>query len=1018
MITWNSTDRSVRTSVRLAAAVLALLLGGAPAAIAQTWGSVDLPGGVTAARRVLALGTETRTDSAFLVDFIRTFHKFGDVDSKALDRFERYFRYVQQLQGALAVWRDGVVLGSERLRGPARDRWRTVAELMGLRLREVKNRPVLEVDRGEDATQRIAWLKALGVDVPTLAAQLNKGDKVALAIPTDPLPLPLPAVWPALLGQGGPPDVVKLGASHKPALIYVGLMSLDSETLAWVGRHPEALDLNDDAAGTFAAFGRSVRVRGNLIDVPGGAAFAPVWVERVDRRLDEPGDFIHRLLTRDDGRLAFLYDTVDHLSPALQTALFEGATSTHDRQEALDRQYRWFRDVAPAWKVGVRPFFRPDTDPSLVYALLDIASDGTVGPPWWPRLLEKVTEDDDWPERPLREIAERKATLTWVLQWLVDAKDATPRLRLLQFAQRRFKTAARAQAGAVETALRAHERMPALAIALERMGVADPAVYAAVANAAMRVTTSGDAGAVDGRLRIWQSALGVLEQVMRWRSVAPEARDALLTGLARTVPAEGGWAPGAVGRWVVEAVMPAIGTAPAGDRRFETGLFAAWLTGDRAASRTFTWEGLEYRIDRIGPVVRDASAVRAAAKGPTLESLQVLVGVRQEMAAGVKALDRARDIAARLQGIRKTLMDLRNDEKKPLYDTHDLDDAARSIAKIKNAKDLSKVGRQVDKVLDAIDLVSAHVLPAVDYALAASPTPQPQLFSDSALRHAVIAVPTAPAHEWRRAAWAQPVTGAVASGGSAIQGALLTLDAALADGQLRRAAAADGGLPPAEGTFNPADRDAMLQRLLLHASHEALEAAGQQVLEAAVRGRERWTQLTRTRSAANEASLRAVIGETRANLVLWLEAQKRFDAIDEILLPTERVYLGADGPLPPGIAVASTVIDGCFCLRTPPRRPVWEWVGRGDSGHLSLMGADLQVRLIEALSSRKLPLYLVDATLPMALQDTLDRVGQFSPEDWEALAVSRFIPDARVDDYLLTLVSEGILASPKPGGQQ
>ncbi|MCC6988260.1 MAG: hypothetical protein IT181_04640, partial [Acidobacteria bacterium] len=284
---------------------LAVAHPSAARAQAPVWGEIELPGGVTAARQVLNLGTETRTQSAFLVDFIRTFHQFGDVDSTAIQGFEHYLRYVQELRAGLAAWPDGLQLGTEKVQNRNRDRWRAVAELLALRLREVKNRPVLELDKDDEAQARVVWLKALGIDPAALVKRLNANERVRLAVAVDPLPLPLPGIWPALLDQQGRVDVVQLGASHRPALLYMGLMSLDAETLAFFGSHPEAFDLDMAEAGTFAAFGRSLHVRGGRIQVPGGAAYAPVWVQLVDRRIDEAVPFVRRLLSRDDGRLAF-----------------------------------------------------------------------------------------------------------------------------------------------------------------------------------------------------------------------------------------------------------------------------------------------------------------------------------------------------------------------------------------------------------------------------------------------------------------------------------------------------------------------------------------------------------------------------------------------------------------------------------------------------------------------------------------------------------------------------------------
>lgn len=192
----------------------------------------------------------------------------------------------------LAAWPEGLHLGSERLRGQARDRWRGAAGVLALRLREVKNRPVLEVDRDDVVKPRVGWLAALGIDVMRLARQLNAGERVRVTIPADVLPLPLPGLWPALLEREGAPDIVRLGASHRPALLYAGLMSLDSETLAYFAANPKVLDLDTHEAGVFAAFGRSIHVRGGRLELPGGGAYVPIWTHLVDRRPEQPVDFM------------------------------------------------------------------------------------------------------------------------------------------------------------------------------------------------------------------------------------------------------------------------------------------------------------------------------------------------------------------------------------------------------------------------------------------------------------------------------------------------------------------------------------------------------------------------------------------------------------------------------------------------------------------------------------------------------------------------------------------------------
>lgn len=1013
--------RSHRPARRVASLALVASLAAPTAARAQAWGEIELPGGVTAARQVLGLGTETRTPSAFLVDFVRTFHQFGDVDSAAVERFERYLRYVQEVRTVLTGWRDGLELGSDRLRGVQRERWRHLAETLGLRLREVKNRPVVDLDRDEQAAERVAWLKALGVDAAQLAQQLNKGERVRVAVATDVLPLPLPGVWPALLDRPGAPDLVRLGTGHRTALIYVGLMALDAETLAFVAANPKVLDLDATESGTFAAFARSLRVKGSRVEPPGGAAFSPVWVQLVDRRLEEPVEFIRRLLAKDDGRLAFLYDTVAQLEPRLQTALFDGAERTGPRVETFERHYRWFREVDPAWKVGTRPFFRPAIDPSTVLALLDIGPDGRIGPDWWPDVLEKVAGEGGWPDRPLREIHSRRAGLTWALSWIFDGQAPEARFRLLRFAQRRFAVVPRAAAGPVETALRGFDRMPALLLALERMGVELPAVFAEVASAAMQLTLAGDIDTAGPKLREWQAAAAVLEQILRRRAVPASVRDGLLQSLAKAVPPGDTLPAGAVATWVAEQLAPALGAPEADAKDFEKTAIGRWLAPADQPVRTLVWEGLDYRIDRVGPVVRDAVAVRVAAKGPTLGHLDALVRVRRAMLAGVTTVERAHALAAQLEPIRAALLLVRDEKNKPRYDTDDLQDVARTLARVKRPRDLDRVAKQAPKLDYTFDVVSAHVLPALAYALAAAPTPQPQIYADAADRHLVTASATLTPEQWRRSAWMRPATGTLPTGASGVLGSLLALDTALNDGQLRRLAVADATAPPVEGRFTPQDRAAWVDRLLYASPFEDVESVAAQITEGLAIGKRRWSEVVASALSQRpvaETALTPLLGATRTNLVLWLAEHRRVEAAAELVVPSEYLRLGIAGgvTLPSAAGPAAGAFDGCLCLRPPFARPIEHWLGRGDSGHLSILTTDLVIRVVTALAELKLPSVLTELVLPFAVQDVVDRVSQFSPEDWEALAVARFIPKERVEEYVLALVAEGVLAPPTASG--
>ena len=87
----------------------------------------------------------------------------------------------------------------------------------------------------------------------------------------------------------------------------------------------------------------------------------------------------------------------------------------------------------------------------------------------------------------------------------------------------------------MDIALRARKDMPALALALERMNVRDPALVVALASAARRLTLAGTYEQVAPGLRRWQGALALVER-MHLSAAWPSAR---LAPLLKSLAADG-----------------------------------------------------------------------------------------------------------------------------------------------------------------------------------------------------------------------------------------------------------------------------------------------------------------------------------------------------------------------------------------------------------------------------------------------------------------------------------------------
>ena len=123
------------------------------------------------------------------------------------------------------------------------------------------------------------------------------------------------------------------------AWFYYGAMGLDDETRAWFRARPHRLLRIGAQVGAFAAFGPSLRVRGERVASPGGPAADPVWKALVGASPADADAFVDKLLGARAGRLAWLYDTVSRLDAGMQRHLLDGDGAL-DRHASPRRRLR------------------------------------------------------------------------------------------------------------------------------------------------------------------------------------------------------------------------------------------------------------------------------------------------------------------------------------------------------------------------------------------------------------------------------------------------------------------------------------------------------------------------------------------------------------------------------------------------------------------------------------------------------------------------------------------------------
>jgi hypothetical protein len=1014
----------IRTLAVLFIAVVGAASGAAAHEVSDLWGEIQLVGGVAAARRAFSLGEPAgRTDAEWLMDAVQRFDGIG-VWAQTAERFDRFTQLLTTVRAGAARYPSGLRLLPPGAPKRDRDLLGDLLALMGLRVRDARDRVTVEVHDDPEYRRRAQWLLAAGVDVASLARRLNANESVPIRIDDTALPLPLPAFWktfdPKMLTAA---DLLR---DRSKAMLYAGLMTLDDETLLFLSTRPAILKaLYEGPSPVFAAFGRALRIRDGSVAAPGGATAEPLWRALVGRLSTEPDAFIRSLFEKDGGRVAYFYDTIDRLDPARQDFALGANLPAASRPAVFKALSGWFGSDS-SWDVRAKPFDRPyirsGPDPAYVLAIVDGDAQGMAGPVWLPMLLARITSNADWPSKPEQTSAAVKDTVasaSWVISWVFeDPDDAQARFRMLRYAQRRFAALDRSAIPDVEAALRAFRDMPALALALERMGVVDPAVVARVARGAHALTESGGREEAGPALVRWQSALALLEQIQRRLRLPPAEINPLIAALGDIGRLPAARVPDATVAWLIEQIYKRFipeGTPTALAESMAVDAFVS----DAAASRVrVTWEGLPYVLEPHRPVLRGVRAIREAFATPSIGDLLTLDAACARVTRGVKTLDDLKAGIVVLEAARPIVQRLPPRTADVPLLLADFDEIVKSLKRITKPGDVTRTGREAASLAIILRLVSDAVVQPLVYALAVTPTSQPPaVFAEAWQYHSLLApAELLPAPPWKPIAWQAPVSESKPGGGTLLRGSWLAVDMALADSRLPGVA---DRTTIAEGPV-PADRRAIVSTLPLYDGRSAADASALAAVVADLkRGRARVSEWARTpapRETMRVALRRAGVDAWRTNVVLWLLSKDPPAALAALTV-TETVNLGADGDLPAAWGAASYSLDGCWCFVAPPLRQRDDVRAFWAFGPSAAFSSDLPARLAELLEKIQLPASLVPALLPAATADWLAQTTVFAPNDWVGLTIwPKRLDAARVEGYLLRLIADGMLVAASGGG--
>ena len=844
-----------------------------------------------------------------------------------------------------------------------------------------------------------------------ISAMRNAGPGAAAVVP---LPL-TPGTWArAVFGRPIAPGALAEAIldDRRASLLYVGLGALDEETLEVLERAPTLVaTLARDHAAALAAFGRSVSIHDGAVRVPLPGESRAAWEALVGAPVTDPPRFLPLLLGRDHGRLAYLFDVLTQLDePHRRFAMGlpvppdqsdsrddgEGSAGSADRTDAtaaLLAAYQPVRTASPEWLADVHPFYRPAFD--LVDALrgLRVTADGRLRGPAsrdvWARVFGRRTV---LPARTPRTPGPSDIDAPWLLsQWLgASPRVASVRLGQIRLAQRLFGDGPASASAALEAAIDAAARYPALTLTLERLGFSEPAEYSAAAVVAAAVTSRASPRDGFATLSLFQGLLALVERA-RWAgSLDRDRAQALARSLLGRHPSSGVDYEAELIGWLSGTLLPALGAATgmeaaSGPERVVLAALAGVRRGASSeAPALVAWEGGAYRLDVGAGTLARLQKCRELVVSPSLAQALTLHQATEAVLRPHVSPEAVARMAAQLAGLGGVLPD----EGETAELRRSFERASRAVGRMRSGAAGPRPPAGMRRDLAALrNLVAADVLRWLVYVPSLGDPDGPVRLGGQVARRHRFDVPD-PSNDAAEPAWSLPRELVTADGGWHVRGSLLELDVALARLALRRL---DLDRIPLDPRLDDDARRRFAIAVALTRPDDLGDASRDRLAGALAAGRSRVTAATKEPGGLASIASAAGLDARRSQALRWAFEATSTDPATRLSLG-ELARLGA-GDLP--VFTFSTVPDaGCLAAA--------EVCGANLS--------DLAIRLIDGLATRGLPAALLPGMLAPATQDLLDDAQALHSSDQQTIwRFVRELPESRIDDYVSALVGGALL---------
>ena len=1001
------------------------------------WASVRVPGGVPALLKAAGLD-ESLPRARALRDVIHVIYDTQAGADESLDaRRRRFVEYMESISAVEALRLDRaqppITLKQADDRA-VRRRLETVAEAIGCSLEREARVYRLSADRGERQARRRADLASAGLDVDAVITSANAGQALTFALQSDEAPLPLsPEAWTPLVRVSEKLSgslVTAILGDRSTALLYFGLLGADATTRAFYAQDPALLRaiVESDRVAVFAGCGESIRVAEGRVVVPGGAAAVPLWQDLVGEPPARPDRFIPRLLEKDGGRLASLYDTARALDGPRRTfALGSWIPNPDARVDRFRSLYEAYSRLLAIWDPVARPLVRLLYDGSHVLTLTAVDSSGQAVGPTPVRLWRRAFDGIEVPADPAGDLgnadSEGHVDAAWLLQAMADVGQSLAarrsRLEMWLFAQRVFSHADRASLADVFVTLRGFWRFRLMLWTLERMGIRDPALYAAAVRQADRLSRIGNRDRAAVAHALFQGSLAIVERARTARTLDVPSAEALLRSLVAVPMSEDGEFLGGVARWMTAGLLPALaerlpprgdGSEPTVEDTVLLAMAGRVLSLADSPNLGLWLEGLPYHVDLAAAEMARLRAVREKQRGVPLEvGLDLWRAASALAAPGVTLarlpqaasdLDRAARAVLALAGPGMAWLDQGSYRK-------EVASAADDLRKLKKPNDFRKLGRIALPFLQVADRLQSQATLSLVYATVLRDLQSTVLLDgDPAPRHDwLLGTPEdglRPSPPWREFE-------ADRTGGWHLKGSVLGADLALASESLRRVSVDRFPSPP---TLSDLEAQAIAEGVSLIVAFDHSDADREALVGDVSRGRRRLEAVWREPNRWAEVADAMQISDFRRELLPWAIAHEP-SSVPAFISMGELAMLGRlpgdSGALPDAWGTSGRFYDGRWGTRFPVAPAFRLLSGRKGGALIVSLVPDLVLSVAEVMHDKQVPAALTRAVLECAARDVLDEVQLQYFDDWVTLiGHTRVVPD-RLDEYLASLTAGGPL---------